>query len=267
MVKVNLYPPPQAPGLTQVSCGLLTYVHTLVLSPCHVWPALTMCSKPWPALCTLCRPWRVLPHTHTHTHTRARAHARYCIDAAGEVSECSLPWPKYGDSASDIPFRLWAIAAGFISTGIGFVGICWLYVALLLRMHVLDIDIWEHRVPPPPHTHTHTHTHTCVVWVALYSRALLARFARTHSAFKHQSRFQHRPPHTPISSSLTEMTHNHSSSSLVIVPAIRSWHASGCTATRVRTASPRLSTLEASSCSSVCYALALLLSPLVSATR
>eukprot|EP00038_Savillea_parva_P006560 m.164501 g.164501 ORF g.164501 m.164501 type:complete len:272 (-) comp12434_c0_seq1:195-1010(-) len=75
MAESNLFSPPQAPGLSSVSCGLGTY----------------------------------------------------CVEAAGEVSECSLPWPKYGNRPSDVPFFLWSLAGGFIATGIAFVGLCWIY--------------------------------------------------------------------------------------------------------------------------------------------
>mmetsp|Transcript_24446 Transcript_24446/g.73179 ORF Transcript_24446/g.73179 Transcript_24446/m.73179 type:complete len:286 (-) Transcript_24446:272-1129(-) len=51
----------------------------------------------------------------------------YCVEAAGQVSDCALPWPKYGNNPSDVPFFLWAVAGGFIATGIAFVTLCWLY--------------------------------------------------------------------------------------------------------------------------------------------
>eukprot|EP00040_Diaphanoeca_grandis_P011940 m.61075 g.61075 ORF g.61075 m.61075 type:complete len:272 (+) comp22926_c1_seq1:203-1018(+) len=51
----------------------------------------------------------------------------YCIDAAGSVSECSLPWPQYGESISDVPVPLWAYSIGCIAVGIAFVGIAWIY--------------------------------------------------------------------------------------------------------------------------------------------
>jgi hypothetical protein len=54
----------------------------------------------------------------------------YCIDAAGEVAECTLPWPQYGSGPSDIPIMWWKVAAGFITTGILFEVICWLYTLL-----------------------------------------------------------------------------------------------------------------------------------------
>jgi len=51
----------------------------------------------------------------------------YCLDAAGEVSECSLPWPKYGDSPSDVPSRMWQVALGFITTGLLLQVLCFIY--------------------------------------------------------------------------------------------------------------------------------------------
>lgn len=52
----------------------------------------------------------------------------YCINAAGQVSECSLPWPQYGDGKpSDIPIFLWSVASGLIATGIFFVLLAWLF--------------------------------------------------------------------------------------------------------------------------------------------
>lgn len=54
----------------------------------------------------------------------------YCIDAAGQVAECSLPWPTYGDKPSDNPVFLWTVAGGFIATGIVFVVFAWLYTLI-----------------------------------------------------------------------------------------------------------------------------------------
>lgn len=55
----------------------------------------------------------------------------YCINAAGTVSECSLPWPRYGDgNATDVPIFLWTVAAGFIAVGIVFVMCAWLFTLI-----------------------------------------------------------------------------------------------------------------------------------------
>lgn len=61
----------------------------------------------------------------------------YCIDAAGSVSECSLPWPRYGSDDPDVfgdpeqmiytPVFLWKIAAGLV-LGATFCLCCaWIY--------------------------------------------------------------------------------------------------------------------------------------------
>jgi len=48
----------------------------------------------------------------------------YCIDAAGEVAECSLPWPRYGGdydtapSADEAPVVAWNVAVAFICFGV-----------------------------------------------------------------------------------------------------------------------------------------------------
>lgn len=48
----------------------------------------------------------------------------YCIDAAGEVAECSLPWPRYGGdydtapSADEAPVTAWNVAVAFICFGV-----------------------------------------------------------------------------------------------------------------------------------------------------
>lgn len=51
----------------------------------------------------------------------------YCIDAAGRVSECSLPWPIYNDDITDQPSQLWTAAAGCIATAIALLILAWLY--------------------------------------------------------------------------------------------------------------------------------------------
>eukprot|EP00039_Didymoeca_costata_P011577 m.163443 g.163443 ORF g.163443 m.163443 type:complete len:262 (-) comp15219_c0_seq1:2772-3557(-) len=57
----------------------------------------------------------------------------YCIDAAGEVAECSLPWPRYGgndDSAphpSEAPVMLWNVVAGFMMFGVILLALAFLY--------------------------------------------------------------------------------------------------------------------------------------------
>jgi len=57
----------------------------------------------------------------------------YCIDAAGEVAECSLPWPRYGGDydespkPDDSPYPLWNVAAGWIIVGIICMVVPWLY--------------------------------------------------------------------------------------------------------------------------------------------
>lgn len=69
----------------------------------------------------------------------------YCIDAAGRVSECSLPWPQYGDDeeteqgrhflvlmfpnflSDQMPISLWAIAGNFLIAGWLFIFCAWVY--------------------------------------------------------------------------------------------------------------------------------------------
>lgn len=69
----------------------------------------------------------------------------YCIDAAGSVSECSLPWPQYGDDqnnqrgrhwlllmfpnflSSEMPISLWAIAGNLMIAGWVFIFCAWVY--------------------------------------------------------------------------------------------------------------------------------------------
>lgn len=51
----------------------------------------------------------------------------YCLDAAGEVSECSLPWPRYGDKPEDVPSTMWKGAAGCILLGLIMQVLCFLY--------------------------------------------------------------------------------------------------------------------------------------------
>lgn len=51
----------------------------------------------------------------------------YCLDAAGEVAECSLPWPKYGEKPTDVPYTLWRVAAGFIVFGLVLQVLCFIY--------------------------------------------------------------------------------------------------------------------------------------------
>lgn len=47
----------------------------------------------------------------------------YCIDAAGEVAECSMPWPRYGGdydtapSPNESPVAAWNVAVMFIVVG------------------------------------------------------------------------------------------------------------------------------------------------------
>lgn len=57
----------------------------------------------------------------------------YCIDAAGEVAECTLPWPRYGGNydspphPSEAPILLWNVAAGFMMFGIILLALAFLY--------------------------------------------------------------------------------------------------------------------------------------------
>eukprot|EP00040_Diaphanoeca_grandis_P008622 m.45902 g.45902 ORF g.45902 m.45902 type:complete len:393 (-) comp20081_c0_seq1:39-1217(-) len=54
----------------------------------------------------------------------------YCIDAAGAVSECTLPWPRYGGMFHGIlgaPYLHWKITAGLMVGGVGCITIAWLY--------------------------------------------------------------------------------------------------------------------------------------------
>lgn len=54
----------------------------------------------------------------------------FCLDAAGRVAECSLPWPTYGGNYTSIPIFLWRLAFGFIMTGLCLQLICFLYTLL-----------------------------------------------------------------------------------------------------------------------------------------
>jgi hypothetical protein len=69
----------------------------------------------------------------------------YCIDAAGSVSECSLPWPQYGDDnnnragrhwlmlmfpnflSSEMPIGRWAAAGNLMIAGWLFIFAAWVY--------------------------------------------------------------------------------------------------------------------------------------------
>jgi len=54
----------------------------------------------------------------------------YCLDAAGEVSECSLPWPQYGEpepSPKKVPVTMWKAAAACIIIGMIMVGFAFIY--------------------------------------------------------------------------------------------------------------------------------------------
>jgi len=61
----------------------------------------------------------------------------YCIDAAGEVAECTLPWARYGSGkgvngdsdgeAADHPIALFNVSAAFISFGLVLMAMPWLY--------------------------------------------------------------------------------------------------------------------------------------------
>jgi len=57
----------------------------------------------------------------------------YCIDAAGEVAECTLPWPRYGGNYDsqpthdESPVILWNVSAAFIILGWILVFFPWLY--------------------------------------------------------------------------------------------------------------------------------------------
>eukprot|EP00038_Savillea_parva_P005798 m.160032 g.160032 ORF g.160032 m.160032 type:complete len:874 (+) comp11892_c0_seq1:365-2986(+) len=79
MLKVEIYPPINAPGFQTVSCGLTSF----------------------------------------------------CIDAAGELSQCSVPWPRYGDGnmldVSVYPSKVWFASAALIASGIGLMTLTWLY--------------------------------------------------------------------------------------------------------------------------------------------
>lgn len=51
----------------------------------------------------------------------------YCIDAAGRVSECSLPWPRYGDSVLEQPSNYWLASAVLLLIAIVQLTLAWLY--------------------------------------------------------------------------------------------------------------------------------------------
>jgi len=51
----------------------------------------------------------------------------YCIDAAGEVSECSLPWPTYNDELMGNPIMWWRVAAWLILISLASMAVSWVY--------------------------------------------------------------------------------------------------------------------------------------------
>lgn len=51
----------------------------------------------------------------------------YCIDAAGRVAECSLPWPVYNDDITSQPNNYWTATAGLLATAIAMLILAWLY--------------------------------------------------------------------------------------------------------------------------------------------
>lgn len=56
----------------------------------------------------------------------------YCIDAAGEVAECTMPWPRYGGNTgrpkwNESPILIWNWAALAISIAIVLMFFPWLY--------------------------------------------------------------------------------------------------------------------------------------------
>jgi len=77
----------------------------------------------------------------------------FCIDAAGQLSECSIPWPRYGGGTfidvDAYPSRLWAAAAGCVAGGIGLMSLAWLYTLVACfgcfreRIHRLSLRVLE----------------------------------------------------------------------------------------------------------------------------
>lgn len=53
----------------------------------------------------------------------------YCIDAAGTVSDCSLPWPTFGTvyEPDVYPSDTWAASVGLVCAAIVLLGLAWLY--------------------------------------------------------------------------------------------------------------------------------------------
>jgi len=51
----------------------------------------------------------------------------YCIDAAGDVGECTLPWPVYNDDPTSQPSNYWTATAGLIATAVALLGLPWIY--------------------------------------------------------------------------------------------------------------------------------------------
>eukprot|EP00041_Stephanoeca_diplocostata_P019110 m.406231 g.406231 ORF g.406231 m.406231 type:complete len:281 (+) comp21213_c0_seq17:362-1204(+) len=51
----------------------------------------------------------------------------YCINAAGTVSECALPWPRYGDSVFEQPSNYWVGAAVLLVIALVQLTLAWLY--------------------------------------------------------------------------------------------------------------------------------------------
>lgn len=55
----------------------------------------------------------------------------YCIDAAGTVSECTLPWPRYGDKIYETPiespYLMWKISSGLLIGSLFLIFFAWVY--------------------------------------------------------------------------------------------------------------------------------------------
>eukprot|EP00040_Diaphanoeca_grandis_P017281 m.89918 g.89918 ORF g.89918 m.89918 type:complete len:282 (-) comp26344_c0_seq2:78-923(-) len=51
----------------------------------------------------------------------------FCVDAAGAVAECQLPWPVYNDDLTAQPSRYWTATAIVLCLAITLLGFSWLY--------------------------------------------------------------------------------------------------------------------------------------------
>lgn len=77
----------------------------------------------------------------------------FCVDAAGELAECSIPWPRFGDgnmlNLGVYPSKLWAASACCVAAGIGLLSLTWLYTLVACfgcfreKLHRLFLRVLE----------------------------------------------------------------------------------------------------------------------------